>query len=69
MSRWPDPLRLACIGLALVVEATDKKVEKRLQWRDVHQGAERISDTEPETTLIQRGLLRVLQALPIEEHL
>jgi len=53
----------------LVVDATDKTVEKRLQWRDIHQGSERISDTEPETTLIQRGLLRVLQALPIEKQL
>jgi len=53
----------------LVVETSGGKVEKHLQWRDVHQGAERISDTEPETTLIQRSLLNLLQALPIEEHL
>ena len=50
----------------LVVE---KNSPALLQWRDVHQGAERLSDLEPETTPIQRGLLRVLQALPIEEHL
>lgn len=47
----------------------EKNGPTRLQWRDIHQGVERISDTEPETTLIQRSLLRVLQALPIEEHL
>ena len=53
----------------LVVETVDKKIVKRLQWFDVHQGAERTFDVEPETTPIQRGLLRVLQALPIEEYL
>ncbi len=53
----------------LVIETTDKKTEKRLQWHDLYQDSARISDTEPETTLIQRGLLRVLQALPIEDHL
>lgn len=53
----------------LIVETIDGREEKRLQWRDIHQGAERISDTEPDTTLIQRGLLRMLQALPIEQHL
>jgi len=53
----------------LVVETADNTVEKRLQWHDVHQGAPRITDHEPETSLIQRGLLKVLQALPIEEHL
>ncbi|OJW43446.1 MAG: phospholipase D family protein [Thiobacillus sp. 65-1059] len=55
--------------LRLVVEKTAKGIAQRLQWRDIHQGAERIFDLEPETTPIQRGLLRVLQALPIEEHL
>ncbi len=53
----------------LVVETTGQQVIKRLQWHDFHQGSERISDVEPETSLIQRGLLRILQALPIEEHL
>jgi len=53
----------------LVVETTDKQVEKRLQWHDVNAGRERLTEREPETTLIQRGLLRVLQALPIEQHL
>lgn len=41
----------------------------RLQWHDVFQGNERITDQEPDSTLIQRGLLKLLQALPIEEHL
>lgn len=53
----------------LVVDTDGGKIRKRLQWHDRHQGAERISDQEPETTLLQRGLLRILQALPIEEHL
>ena len=53
----------------LVVETRDDRLEKHLRWHDVHQGSERVTDVEPETTLIQRGLLRVLQALPIEEHL
>lgn len=53
----------------LRVETTDKKVVQRLQWHDRHAGGERVSDTEPETSLIQRGLLRILQALPIEQHL
>ena len=53
----------------LVAENTDNGMAKRLQWRDIHQGAERISDVEPEATPIQRGLLRVLQALPIEGQL
>jgi len=42
---------------------------ERLQWHDIHQGTARIFDVEPGTTLIQRILLRVLQILPIEEHL
>lgn len=50
----------------LGIESTGKK---RLQWRDIHAGTERISDVEPETTFFQRGLLHMLQALPIEEHL
>ena len=53
----------------LITEKNDKEMIKRLQWHDVYQGAERISDVEPETTSLQRGLLRLLQALPIEEHL
>jgi putative cardiolipin synthase len=53
----------------LIIDSSDRKTVKRLQWRDVHQESERISGVEPETTLIQRFLLRLLQALPIEEHL
>lgn len=53
----------------LIIESNHNKVEKRLQWHDLNQGSERISDVEPETSAIQRGLLRVLQALPIEQHL
>ncbi len=42
---------------------------RHLQWLDTHDGAARVSGTEPDTTLIQRGLLRTLQALPIEPFL
>lgn len=53
----------------LITERSEQKVVKRLQWHDVYQGAARVTDTEPDTTPLQRGLLRALQALPIEEHL
>jgi putative cardiolipin synthase len=53
----------------LVREKNGKVLAKRPQWHDVHQGEARVFDVEPETTLIQRGLLRALQTLPIEEHL
>lgn len=53
----------------LVVDSSESGLAKRLQWHDVHQGVERIHDVEPETSAIQRGLLRLLQALPIEDHL
>jgi putative cardiolipin synthase len=53
----------------LIIERKGGSIEKRLQWHDLDLDSERISDTEPETTPIQRGLLRILQALPIEEHL
>jgi len=53
----------------LIVETDNDTVVKRLQWHDIHGGATRISDVEPETTLIQRALLRILQDLPIEQHL
>ncbi|MHB0974105.1 MAG: phospholipase D family protein [Thiobacillus sp.] len=53
----------------LVAETVDRKIVRHLQWRDVHQGAERTFDHEPETTPIQRGLLRALQALPLEKYL
>lgn len=54
----------------LVVDPIEQgAVLRRLRWHDVHDGAQRVSEVEPETTPIQRGLLRVLQALPIEQHL
>jgi putative cardiolipin synthase len=53
----------------LVREKPGEILTKRLQWHDVHQGNARIFDVEPETTPFQRGLLRLLQALPLEEHL
>ncbi|WP_324780578.1 phospholipase D family protein [Thiobacillus sedimenti] len=53
----------------LVVETVGAKAVRRLQWTDVHQGTPRTFDLEPETTPIQRGLLRILQALPIEDYL
>lgn len=53
----------------LIVETVDGKVVRHLQWTDVHQGSPRTFDHEPYTTPIQRGLLHVLQALPIEEYL
>jgi putative cardiolipin synthase len=53
----------------LVRESTGKIPARRLQWHDVDQGRARTLDVEPETTLIQRGLLRVLRALPLEEYL
>ena len=55
--------------LRLVVERTKQGVSKHLQWHDTHLGNARTFDVEPETTPIQRGLLRVLQALPIEGYL
>jgi putative cardiolipin synthase len=53
----------------LLVENGDDGVRKRLRWHDIHDGAARVSDREPETTPLQRGLLRFLQSLPIEKHL
>jgi putative cardiolipin synthase len=53
----------------LVVDTVDGKIVRRLQWTDVHQGNPRTFDFEPDTTPFQRGLLRILQALPIEEYL
>ncbi len=41
----------------------------RLQWHDIHRSQPRVLDVEPETSAVQRALLRVLQALPIEEQL
>jgi len=53
----------------LLFENEDDGVLKRLRWHDVHDGIARVSDKEPETTPLQRGLLRFLQSLPIEKHL
>ncbi len=53
----------------LVVETIDRKVVKRLQWTDVHQGIARTFDREPDSTPIQRGLLDLLRMLPLEEYL
>ncbi len=53
----------------LVREKAGQIIKKRLQWHDVHQNHARVFDLEPETSPIQRGLLHVLEALPIEEHL
>jgi putative cardiolipin synthase len=53
----------------LVDETVDNRIVKRLQWTDVHQGTERTFDVEPDTTPIQRGLLHLLQMLPIEGYL
>jgi len=53
----------------LVVETVEAKVVKRLQWTDIRQGIPRTFDQEPDTTPIQRGLLRILRVLPIEEYL
>jgi putative cardiolipin synthase len=52
-----------------LVESFGKPNEVRVQWHDTFQGEARTTEVEPGTTPIQRGLLRVLQALPIEEHL
>lgn len=54
----------------LVFEPAEQgEITRRLRWHDVHEGTVRVSDVEPETTPFQRGLLRVLQALPLEAHL
>lgn len=56
-------------ALSLEIETREGRTVHRLRWHDHHEGVERIHTTEPETTPMQRGLLRVLQALPIEAHL
>jgi hypothetical protein len=60
---------LSVQGIDHQVENEDDGVLKRLRWHDVHDGIARVSDKEPETTPLQRGLLRFLQSLPIEKHL
>lgn len=52
-----------------LVESVDKPGEARVQWHDAFQGEARVSEVEPGTTPLQRALLRILQVLPIEEHL
>lgn len=52
-----------------LVEPPEQPGESRIEWYDTFQGESRISDVEPDTSLLQRLLLRILQALPIEEHL
>ncbi len=52
-----------------LIEPVDTPDEARVQWHDTFQGSERVSDVEPGTTPLQRALLRILRALPIEEHL
>ena len=44
-------------------------VDRWLVWHDVHAGQPRVHDSEPELSLFHSGLLRLLQALPLEEHL
>lgn len=53
----------------LVTEVHGSTVDRRVVWHDVHRGRARETDVEPETTALGRGLLRMLQALPIEKHL
>lgn len=50
----------------LAPEPEGRTAAQRLQWVDTYDSAPRVSDTEPDTTPIQRALLRTLQALPIE---
>ena len=53
----------------LVAETVGRKRVQRLQWSDVHRDIPRTFDFEPDTTPVQRALLHLLQALPIEEYL
>jgi putative cardiolipin synthase len=55
--------------LLLTTTLADGEAVQGLQWHDVFDGAARMQDREPETSPLQRALLRVLQALPIEQHL
>ncbi|MEW6120318.1 MAG: phospholipase D family protein [Pseudomonadota bacterium] len=56
-------------AVRLVTETGADGVTRRLQWHDRQGNTDRVSDIEPDTTPVQRGLLRTLQALPIEQHL
>ncbi|HQT00465.1 MAG: phospholipase D family protein [Hydrogenophilales bacterium 16-64-46] len=55
--------------LELETRTVDRQLTRQLLWHDRHQGSARTQTTEPDTTPVQRGLLRTLQALPIEQHL
>ena len=56
-------------ALELDIRTEDHQVTRHLLWHDRHQGNARTQTEEPETSPVQRGLLRVLQSLPIEQHL
>ena len=56
-------------ALELDIRTEDHQVTRHLLWHDRHQGSARTQTEEPETSPVQRGLLRVLQSLPIEQHL
>ncbi|MCA1925369.1 MAG: phospholipase D family protein [Thiobacillus sp.] len=56
-------------ALELETQTVDLQRGRRLLWRDRHQGSARTQTVEPDTSPMQRGLLRVLRALPIEQHL
>ncbi len=56
-------------ALELETRTMNQQVERHLLWHDRHAGAARTQTIEPDTTAVQRGLLRTLQALPIEQHL
>lgn len=56
-------------ALKLESRTVDHQTEHQLQWHDHHDGAARTQTIEPDTSPVQRSLLRVLQTLPIEQHL
>lgn len=53
----------------LVQQKNGRAIDRQLRWHDVHEGTPRVHDSEPELTPLHSGLLRLLQTLPIEEHL
>lgn len=56
-------------ALELETRTENHQVHRHLRWHDRHAGAARTQTEEPDTSPVQRGLLRALQALPIEQHL
>mgnify|MGYP001218840810 CR=1 FL=1 len=52
-----------------LANGTENTTDPRLRWSDIYEGVARQSDIEPDTTPLQRALLRTLQALPIEPYL